>query len=42
MYLVEIYFNDDGGETIATLLEEHDLEAGEIWLTWDSEATADS
>ena len=42
MYEVDIYFNDTGGETVATLFEEHGLEAGEIWETWNSEATAGS
>lgn len=35
--LVRIYFNDNGGETLQTLLSENQLDAGELILAWESQ-----
>ena len=36
MHLIDIYFNDNGGETVRSLIEKYGLEAGDIPLVWES------
>ena len=36
--LVSIYLNEGAGESLASMVEDHDLEAGDMTEIWDSES----